>query len=142
MFPHKFIYDSGDPLVQSHNSLATSSQRCIVFPNIYQHRVAPFSLLDRTCPGHRKVLIFFLVDPLTPIVSTARVPPQQKNWILHELKKPRAKGNSLQNLSIELWEHVLDQGACLDMFDAKAIRTELMHERKFFTKENSEEFFE
>lgn len=36
---------------------------CIVFPNIYQHRVAPFELLNKTKPGFRKTLVFFLVDP-------------------------------------------------------------------------------
>ncbi|KAI8891532.1 hypothetical protein BC833DRAFT_558718, partial [Globomyces pollinis-pini] len=44
--------------------------RCIVFPNKYQHQVQPFELKDKTKPGHRKILVFFLINPNTSIVST------------------------------------------------------------------------
>ena len=51
--------------------------RCLAFPNIVQHRVAPFRLKDETMPGHRRLLAFFLVDPALPIVSTQELAPQQ-----------------------------------------------------------------
>mmetsp|Transcript_1125 Transcript_1125/g.1019 ORF Transcript_1125/g.1019 Transcript_1125/m.1019 type:complete len:107 (-) Transcript_1125:431-751(-) len=43
--------------------IETKEGRCIAFPNLYQHRISPFTLKDKTKPGHRKVLVFFLVDP-------------------------------------------------------------------------------
>lgn len=45
-----------------------------------QHRVSSFRLKDATKPGHRRFLALWLVDPHERIVSTANVPPQQKDW--------------------------------------------------------------
>ena len=51
--------------------------RLLAFPNLYQHRVAPFQLTDPSKPGERKILVYFLVDPEEdPIPSTRLVPPQ------------------------------------------------------------------
>ncbi|CAF3206568.1 unnamed protein product [Rotaria sp. Silwood2] len=69
------------PLNQILGEIITQENRCIVFPNIYQHRVAPFQLEDRTQSGYRKILVFFLVDPSIRILSTANVPPQQSHWM-------------------------------------------------------------
>jgi hypothetical protein len=69
--------DDDDLLNQNLGSIITKSGRAIAFPNLYQHCVAPFSLLDNSKPGHRKILVFFLVDPAYHILSTALVPPQQ-----------------------------------------------------------------
>jgi hypothetical protein len=59
--------------------------RCIVFPNIFQHQVQKFRLANSSKPGHRKILVFFLVDPTTHILSTERVPPQQPEWFEKEI---------------------------------------------------------
>jgi len=59
----------------------TSQNRCIAFPNVYQHQVSPFELVDKTKPGFRKILVFFLVDPNIRIPSTTDVSPQQADWI-------------------------------------------------------------
>jgi len=57
--------------------------RCIAFPNIYQHRVSPFELRDKSKPGHRKILAFFLVDPTLgqprPVVPNPQ-PREKKNF--------------------------------------------------------------
>ena len=37
-------------------------------------------LADKSKPGHRKILAFFLVDSNMRIVSTANVPPQREDW--------------------------------------------------------------
>lgn len=66
--------------LQELGSILTSEGRLIAFPNVYQHRVAPFELKDKTKPGHRKILALFLVDPRIPIISTGDVPPQQEHW--------------------------------------------------------------
>ena len=58
----------------------------LAWPNTLQHRVAPFELADRTKPGHRAIVVAFLVDPYSPVLSTAVVPPQQRNWLVMELR--------------------------------------------------------
>ncbi|TQW11586.1 WD40 repeat 2 [Cordyceps javanica] len=69
----------GDTL-QALGKVLTREGRLIAFPNLYQHRVSPFELKDRSKPGHRKILALFLVDPKIPVISTACVPPQQAHW--------------------------------------------------------------
>ncbi|KAJ3113641.1 hypothetical protein HDU96_003110, partial [Phlyctochytrium bullatum] len=66
---------------------ASRTGRVLVFPNSNQHRVPPFELEDPTKPGHRKMLVFFLVHPGTRVPSSLNVPPQQWEWGLEELQK-------------------------------------------------------
>ncbi|BGP49307.1 hypothetical protein JCM10450v2_005191 [Rhodotorula kratochvilovae] len=134
-----FGIDPDGPCMQYYNSASTCAGRALAWPNIYQHRVSPFSLLDRTQPGHRKILCFFLVDPLKPIISTSRVPYQQRAWAEREL--PR--NERTDKWPVELWEQVLEGVEGLISFDdAKKVREELMHERKFLVEENTEKVFE
>ncbi|MER6155209.1 DUF4246 domain-containing protein [Streptomyces sp. NPDC001868] len=103
-----------DALNQMLGSAATPAGRCLAFPNILQHRVSPFRLMDHTRPGYRKILAFFLVDPSEKIVSTSDVPPQQ----------PWSDTSTM----------TLDQ--------AKEYREQLMRERKFFVDEHNEQLYE
>ena len=77
-----FGLEDGAALNQLLGSVITQSDRCIAFPNLYQHQVAPFKLADPSRSGVRRILVFFLVDPFNPIVSTAQVAPQQMSWYL------------------------------------------------------------
>ena len=110
-----------DQLNQELGYLVTQADRCIAFPNIYQHRVQPFELVNSFKPGHRKILVFFLVDPTQRILSTANVPPQQASWFAG----PQMPPSSVMTLK-----------------EAEQYREDLMKERKFFIKENTEKFFE
>ncbi|MFB9738870.1 DUF4246 domain-containing protein [Streptomyces sp. NPDC057386] len=103
-----------DALNQVLGSVETPAGRCLAFPNVLQHRVDSFRLADPTRPGHRKILVFFLVDPSERIVSTSDVPPQQ----------PWADTSTM----------TLDE--------AKAYREQLMRERKFFVDEHNEQLYE
>jgi hypothetical protein len=58
-------------------SIKTEEDLSIVFPNFMQHKVSSFALKDKTMVGSRKILVFFLIDPENPIISTAHVAPQQ-----------------------------------------------------------------
>jgi hypothetical protein len=58
-----------ESLNQVLGKVITQENRCIIFPNIYQHRVAPFQLKDPTQLGVRKILVFFLVDPSIRIIE-------------------------------------------------------------------------
>ncbi|MGW0636974.1 DUF4246 domain-containing protein [Nocardia salmonicida] len=103
-----------DILNQDLGSVQATTGRCVAFPNILQHRVAPFRLQDPTRNGHRKILAFFLVDPSITIVSTSDIPPQQP-W------SPTSTMTAAQ---------------------AEEFREELMRERKFFIDEHNDELYE
>ncbi|GAA5848984.1 hypothetical protein JCM8547_006404 [Rhodosporidiobolus lusitaniae] len=140
-----FGIEANGPCVQYFNALDTTLGRCIAFPNIYQHRVSPFSLVDPSKPGFRKILVFFLVDPLksaaAEVISTARVPYQQKEWVAREIgKQPeRVSGRFLA----EVWDKVLEETEGLMSYEeAKVVRENLMRERKFLVNQNNEIVFE
>ncbi|KAI1433153.1 hypothetical protein GGR50DRAFT_688475 [Xylaria sp. CBS 124048] len=66
--------------LQSYGNVETRQGRFLAFPNVFQHRVSPFRLIDPTKPGYRRFIALWLVDPHIRIISTANVPPQQRHW--------------------------------------------------------------
>ena len=122
------------PSVREVGSVATKEGRLLTFPNVLQHCVAPFELVDKTKPGHRKILAMFLVDPFVRVISTANVPPQQRDWwaeVVTTDKGPLAK------LPTELQELVVQdvEEFPISLAEAKKIRERLMEERAAFTTE-------
>ncbi|KAL2915119.1 hypothetical protein HK105_205443 [Polyrhizophydium stewartii] len=108
--------------VEELGALEAKLGRCIVFPNVHQHRVEPFELADPTRPGFRKILVFFLVDPTKRIVSTAHMAPQQQDW--HEA------GLRATPLPPELWPLVTPHiPGTMTLDNSKEVRLELMDER-------------
>jgi hypothetical protein len=103
-----------DTMNQVLGSAETRVGRVLAFPNILQHYVDPFRLADPSRPGHRKILVFFLVDPSVTIISTSDVPPQQP-W------------SPTSTMTLE---------------QAKEFRSQLMQERKFFVDEHNEKIYE
>ncbi|OBZ68435.1 hypothetical protein A0H81_11563 [Grifola frondosa] len=129
-----------EPLNQEIGSIVTTEDKCLVFPNIYQHCVAPFGLADPTKPGFRKILCFFLVDPFTKIASTSDVPAQQTEWFVNALEEAQA----LQRLPQELWDIIVGY-AIEDMMsveEAKKEREKLMKERSNMVHDQSTIVFE
>jgi hypothetical protein len=104
----------------------------LTFPNILQHRVSPFSLADRSKPGHRKILAFFLIDPNRRIISSANVPPQREDWC-DEFTDAINEGLS-SRFPVELQDMVREHCdfAPISMDEAKAYRLELMEERSAY----------
>jgi hypothetical protein len=92
----------------------TRAGRALAFPNVFQHRVFPFRLADQSRPGHRKVLVFFLVEPSVTIASTSDVPPQQP-W------------SPTSTMTLE---------------QAKEYREQLMQERKYVVDQQSGHVYE
>jgi len=137
----KFMFglENEGPLCQNLGYIVTEQDRCIAFPNLFQHRVAPMQLIDKTRPGYRKILVFFLVDPLIKIPSTAIVPPQQSSWFLRELRRIPA----FKIFPNEVLERIVSfMDGTMNLTEAQQYRTELMAERKFFIRANSECVFE
>jgi hypothetical protein len=73
------------PCLQNYGSVQTRQGRLLAFPNVFQHRVSPFELIDPTKPGHRRFIALWLVDPTKRIISTANIPPQQLTWYVDAL---------------------------------------------------------
>ncbi|KAF2711822.1 hypothetical protein K504DRAFT_465561 [Pleomassaria siparia CBS 279.74] len=108
-------------------SVVTRPNRLLVFPNVFQHQVQPFSLEDNTKPGHRKILAMFLVDPHIPILSTANVPPQRRDWWSEEIRTIRP----LSELPKEIFDMVIEgvEDFPLSWGAAEEIREQLMDQR-------------
>ena len=127
--------------VQYVGSVETCEGRLITFPNILQHRVSPFKLADPAKPGHRKIVALFLVDPNIKITSTAHVPCQQQEWWwetvmaspvqISGIPKPHS---GFSKIPVEVRDFILEGvDFPVSLAEAKALRLELMEERKSFT---------
>ena len=113
--------------------------RLLTFPNTIQHRVSPFSLADRSRPGHRKILALFLVDPHRRIISSANVPPQRKDWV-SDSHGPVKRFLS-ERLTPEVQHRVEDLlGSFMTMDEAKKQRLALMEERSLNGKQENKNF--
>ncbi|KAG8931055.1 hypothetical protein FRC02_003286 [Tulasnella sp. 418] len=134
--------ESGKPNSQDLGAVDTIEGRCIAFPNIYQHQVSPFKLVDPTKPGHRKIIALFLVDPLNRIPSTSTIPPQQESWMKSALHEASSE-TRLPKLPAEMLDLIArNVDTSMSEKDAKRYRLELMDERTVFIKQNDEKFFE
>ena len=124
-----FNFENQGPSIQDLGAVVTRQGRLLCFPNVMQHRVHPFHLVDPTKPGHRKILALFLVDPHLPIISTANIPPQQKAWWCEEVEKVGA----LNDMPVEIRDSIFEAvDEPISLEEAKAQREELMEERKHF----------
>ena len=122
--------------------MITKADRCVAFPNLYQHQVQPFELADPERPGHRKILVFFLVDPTYRIPSATDVSPQQKEW-LTDLTHQSNVGTRFAMLPVELLDLIVDEcEGAMAREEAEAYRKELMGERTIAVKQSNSSFFE
>ncbi|KAK0191991.1 hypothetical protein F5146DRAFT_1037906 [Armillaria mellea] len=133
-----------EPLNQLIGEVSTKAGRCIAFPNLYQHCVSPFSLLDSSKPGYRKIVALFLVEPEleSPRPSTTNVPPQRWDWWSRDLHDLAQEDNSrLGLLPVELLELIVDLMDLMTRKEAEELRLKLMDERTAFVRENNENMF-
>ncbi|PWA02272.1 hypothetical protein BB558_001611 [Smittium angustum] len=133
-------FENGDPLYQNLGKIKIVKNQMISFPNIYQHQVQDFELRDKTKPGYRKMLSFFLVNPKKRIYSTAHIPPQQLSWFEIELMKNKNKLSELPGLITDEISKTLDWPISLK--EAKKQREELLKGRKFYVNKQNEGIFE
>ncbi len=114
-----FGMENEDKLNQKRGNLIARNGRCVAFPNVYQHKVAPFELVDKTKNGHRKILVFFLIDPMKRVISTRNIAPQNPVW---------------DDKPADRFTMTLDE--------AKKCREDLMSERKYIRDEVDKELYE
>ncbi|KAH9856285.1 hypothetical protein C2E23DRAFT_722900 [Lenzites betulinus] len=133
-------FAGGNTLNQELGHIVADEDKCVAFPNVYQHRVDGFELADPTKPGVRKILCFFLVDPETTILSTTDVPPQQEDWSMAEMHRVPA----MLNLPVELFDMVAEHAkeGTISRKEAEEHRDQLMTERANFVLQHNEEVFE
>ncbi|KAJ2659055.1 hypothetical protein IWW48_003684, partial [Coemansia sp. RSA 1200] len=131
-------FDDEQQLIQNIGQIEARNGRCVVFPNVYQHRINGFKLADPTKPGHRKILAFFFIDPSTRIPSTEIVPPQQQDWWIETLSgvDPICR---LPSLVQDLVYDNVPFPYSLD--EAKKVRLDLMAERNASNENADEEYF-
>jgi hypothetical protein len=130
-----------EPLNQFLGDIKIHEDLCIAFPNIYQHQVAPFSLQDPSQPGHRKILVFFLVDPnkAEKVYSSRTVPPQNSTWLVRELRNVGFM-KLLSDVELNLISDYLQWPMSWD--EALECRIELMIERSMAVDTQNEYIFE
>lgn len=100
---HLYGIESDGAAVQAVGAVRTREGRLVCFPNVFQHRVRPFGLRDRDRPGHRKLVALFLVDPYQRVLSTANVPPQQREWYEGE-GEGRVSSEEAREVRLDLME--------------------------------------
>ncbi|KAL4904320.1 hypothetical protein BDW74DRAFT_29391 [Aspergillus multicolor] len=117
------------PITQDLGGVSCRTGRLLTFPNTLQHRVSPFSLADRSKPGHRKIVALFLIDPNRRIISTANVPPQREDWCNEWIETTYDLLAS--RLPVELQDIIHEHldFTPMTMDEAKVYRQELMDER-------------
>jgi hypothetical protein len=103
---------SGSACLQNYGSVLTPQGRLLAFPNVFQHRVSGFRLTDPTKPGHRRFIALWLVDPLTRIISTANVPPQQADWWAENAfgTAPGGREKAISGMPAEIKQLLVERG--------------------------------
>lgn len=134
------IYGFSEPqdrtlVTQELGCISTHEGRLLTFPNTLQHRVSPFSLVDKSKHGHRKALVLYLVDPHIRIISSANVPPQREIWWT---ERDRVVDIALARFPREIRDMV-DEYAdnTIDEEEAKRLRVKFLKEKKIMAKEKN-----
>ncbi|CAE6447330.1 unnamed protein product [Rhizoctonia solani] len=133
---------NGDPCVNELGSTSTPQDRCIALPNVYQHRISPFELVDKSKSGYRKMMILFLVDPAVHRPSTSTVPPQQAEWRASGINANPVLRAAFDKLPPEIIDHInsMVEGG-MTREEADDYRLELIDEHTAFVEKNEREFF-
>lgn len=80
-FEYREHYDLPYPQkIQNLGSLEVKQGRFLAWPNTLRYKMQPFSLKDKSCSGHQRCVIIYLVDPHYRICSTRNVPMQRHDW--------------------------------------------------------------
>ncbi|EPS44456.1 hypothetical protein H072_1551 [Dactylellina haptotyla CBS 200.50] len=130
--------DSGEGrMVQEIGRIVATEGRIIAFPNVYQHQVQPFELVDKTKPGYRKILVFFLCEPHEThnMPTTQTVAPQQpydREQVLELLRQSK-----IGQLPEEIFQLIVEKlPPVISQELAEEYRRQLIAERSVFNKES------
>ncbi|KAM0522607.1 hypothetical protein ACHAPE_002199 [Trichoderma viride] len=98
------IRDGWAPSLQMYGAVQMQEGRLLTYPNVFQHKESSIKLKDPSKSGTRHIISLRLVDPSMRIISTANVPPQQRDWWLAAvLRRPlQSNGSTQANLPPDL----------------------------------------
>lgn len=97
--------DTGEVHPYQHiGSVATHQGRLVAFPNVLEHRIDPFRLVDETKSGRYRWLTLYLIDPHYRGCSTRNVPPQQHDWWAEAMGLKLAAAGGLPQ---EIIDHIM-----------------------------------
>eukprot|EP00798_Chlamydomonas_sp_ICE-L_P005026 gene5026-34811_t len=100
----------GSGLNQDLGGVVLRAGRCVSFPNVYQHKIEPFQLIEGQPAGHVHLLSLSLVHPNHKLVSTSEVPPQQLEWLKEAIfADPDSRLSKLPSGLAELIGRTLDE---------------------------------
>jgi len=97
-------------------------------------------LEDPARSGHRKILVFFLVDPTQRVLSATDVAPQQREWVAEAMHSAGAN-SGFARLPVEILTMISEENETMTRSDAEKYREELMAERTVFIEYNDKEYF-
>lgn len=91
----------------------TEEDYLLVFPNCHIHKIAKIVNTAKEKAASRRIVVFFVINPETRIVSTREVPPQQNtiyltsalNYRLELMAERKYDKEKLNIRDIELCEH-------------------------------------
>jgi hypothetical protein len=99
----------GQILNEHLGEIKTYQNNVVVFPNYLQHHLKHFHLDNHETKGYQKILVFFLINPNTKIVSTENVLPQQATMPLQEAIQHRLKSMAVRKTFIrDLNENIFE----------------------------------
>jgi hypothetical protein len=75
-----YRFENYGPLHQELGAINTNNGQILAFPNVFQHQVHPFPLVDKEQSGHQNVVVFFLCNPAAKIESSATILPLRRDW--------------------------------------------------------------
>uniref|UniRef100_A0A7R9U5A3 DUF4246 domain-containing protein n=1 Tax=Pinguiococcus pyrenoidosus TaxID=172671 RepID=A0A7R9U5A3_9STRA len=109
-YPFQYVYDFVERGMLPLGELETPDNRMLVFPNSHVHKVMRMiNTGDRL--AKRRIVVFFLVNPLVRIVSTKEVPDQRSTMSLERAKEHRLELMKERRLHKQDW-NVREVGLC------------------------------
>ena len=127
----------GDPAIQTMGYVTLREGRVVVWPNTFQTRLLPFTLDDRSKPGHCRMLTLHLVDPNRPILSTSMVPCQRRDWWAEAV---RTSVPAFWRLPKEIFDMVVDrvEGYPISLDEGRRMRDDFSAERQAFRERHTQ----
>jgi hypothetical protein len=116
---------------QCKGSVTTPQGRLTTFPNVMEHRLENFKLVNPIIPGHYRVVKLHLVDPHYRVCSTRNVPPQQHHWWANEISNSFLLENTMlpQELVDEIFKGT--ENWPMGMEEAEKHRLQMMKEHRW-----------
>ncbi|KAL8764660.1 MAG: hypothetical protein Q9194_006909, partial [Teloschistes cf. exilis] len=129
----------GDPIIQRLGDVTLRENRVVVWPNVFQTKLDPFELEDKSKEGHLRILTLHLIDPNRRIMSTAMIPCQRRDWWAEAV---RHSCPALYRLPLEIFTHIIaslgEDTYPISMAEDERIRKEFVAEREEFCRKHTE----